>query len=164
MACFTGRRAAVLTVPWLHVVSEPGAVPVDLLLPMTGRTYVARLDGREMRDTDAVFQQFYDGLRLPDYFGWNWNALSDCLSDLNWLSADHHVLVIDAADEILPGDVSGQRLLFKSLLRAGRRWSYTQKPEGVVLGRLVVVMSCDAASVPSLKEHLRSYLEQTPLS
>lgn len=73
-------------VPWVHVVPEQGALPVDLLLPVTGRTYVARLDGREMRDTDTVFQQFYDGLRPPEYFGWNWEALSDCLRDLKWQS------------------------------------------------------------------------------
>ncbi|MFF3859437.1 barstar family protein [Streptomyces sp. NPDC002209] len=128
---------------------------------MTGRTYVARLDGREMRDTDAVFQQFYDGLRLPDHFGWNWNALSDCLRDLKWLSADHHVLIIEAADEALPGDATGQRLLFRTLLTAGERWSYVQKPEGIELGRLVVVMQCDAASVPSLKNRLRPFLKET---
>nr|WSW47933.1 barstar family protein [Streptomyces sp. NBC_01001] len=150
-------------VPWLHVAPEQGALPVDLLLPVAGRTYVARLDGREMRDTDAVFQQFYDGLRLPDYFGWNWNALSDCLRDLEWLSADHYVLIIEAADEALPGDASGQRLLFQTLLRAGQRWSYVQKPQGIELGRLVVVMACDAASVPSLKKQLRSLLNETPL-
>ncbi|MEV5877449.1 barstar family protein [Streptomyces sp. NPDC052101] len=131
---------------------------------MTGRTYVARLDGREMRDTDAVFQQFYERLRLPDYFGWNWNALSDCLGDLSWLSADHHVLIIESADDALPDDASGRLLLFKTLLRAGQRWSYTQKPEGIELGRLVVAMSYDAASVPFLKEQLRSCLEEAPSS
>ncbi|MFI1944544.1 hypothetical protein ACH46F_11910 [Streptomyces virginiae] len=41
-------------------------MPVDLLLSMTGTTYVVRLDGREMGDTDAVFLQFYDRLKLPD--------------------------------------------------------------------------------------------------
>ncbi|MEV4194479.1 barstar family protein [Streptomyces toxytricini] len=121
---------------------------------------MARLDGREMRDADAVFQQFYDALRLPDYFGWNWHALSDSLRDLTWLATDHHVLIIEAADEVLPGDVCGQRLLFATLLRAGRRWSFTRKPEGTECGRLVVVMSCAAASVTPLKEQLRSCLEE----
>ncbi|WP_309144494.1 barstar family protein [Streptomyces sp. BR123] len=147
--------------PWLHVVPQHGAVPVDLLFPVTGRTYAARLDGREMRDTDAVFLQFYDALRLPDWFGWNWNALSDCLRDLHWLPADRHVLVIEAADEVLPGDASGQHALFTCLLRAGRRWSYTGKPEGIELGRLVLVLSCDPASVAPLTEQLRSYLAET---
>ncbi|MFF4700001.1 barstar family protein [Streptomyces chattanoogensis] len=155
---------AAHTVPWLHVVAKQGALPVDLLLPATGRSYVARLDGREMCDTDAVFQQFYDGLKLPDYFGWNWNALSDCLRDLNWLSADHYVLIVEAADEALPGDTSEQRLLFNTLMQAGQRWSYTQRPEGIELGRLVVVMTCDAASVPSLPGRLRSCLEETASS
>ncbi|MEV7561317.1 barstar family protein [Streptomyces sp. NPDC089795] len=141
--------------PWVHVVAEQGAVPVDLLLPMTGRTYVIRLDGREMGDTDGVFLQFYDRMKLPDYFGWNWNALLDCLRDLNWLPAEHYVLIIEAADEILPGDAAGQRLLFRTLLRAGRRWYRTRRYDDVDLSRLVLVMSCAEASVPNLWEQLR---------
>lgn len=89
------------TAPWVHVVPEQAGLPVDLLLPRTGTAFVTRLDGREMRDTDSVFQQFYDGLRLPDHFGWNWNALLDCLRDLAWLPADHYVLIVQAADEAL---------------------------------------------------------------
>ncbi|MFE7245907.1 barstar family protein [Streptomyces sp. NPDC057580] len=149
------------TVPWVHVVPEQGALCVDLLLPMTGRAYVARLDGREMRDTDSVFQQFYDGLKLPDYFGWNWDALFDCLRDLTWLSADHYVLIVEAADEALSGDAAGRRLLFRTLLQAGQRWSSTQRPEGIDLSRLVVVMFCDAASVPDLQAQVRSCWEET---
>ncbi|MFK0106416.1 barstar family protein [Streptomyces sp. NPDC091217] len=38
---------------------------------------------------DDVFQKFWDAFRLPDYFGWNWPALRDCLRDLGWLSSDH---------------------------------------------------------------------------
>ncbi|MGW8887903.1 barstar family protein [Streptomyces sp. NPDC055749] len=140
---------------WAHVIPEQGALPVDLLLPTTGGTYVARLDGREMRDTDAVFQQFYDALRLPDYFGWSWNALNDCLRDLNWLSATHYVLIVEAADEALSDDPAGQQMLFRTLLRAGRQWSSVQRPEGTELSRLVVVMSCGAASVPDIEAQLR---------
>ena len=145
--------------PWVHVVPEQGALPVDLLL--TGRTYVARLDGRQMCDTDAVFQQFYDGLRLPDYFGWNWNALYDCLRDLAWLPADQYVLIVEAADAALPDDPATRRQLFRTLLRAGRRWSSVKRPEGIDLSRLLVVMSCDAASVADVQEQVRSCWEET---
>ncbi|MGW3009938.1 barstar family protein [Streptomyces sp. NPDC001219] len=145
---------------WVHVVPEQGALPVDLLLPITGRTYVARLDGREMRDMDCVLQQFYDGLKLPDYFGWNWDALSDCLRDLKWLRADHYVLIVEAADEALSEDGAGRRLLFKTLLLAGQRWAFTQRPESMDLSRLVVVMCCDAASVSGLQAQLRLCWEE----
>ncbi|MFH7595271.1 barstar family protein [Streptomyces racemochromogenes] len=127
---------------------------------MTGRTYVARLDGREMSDTDSVFQQCYDGLKLPDYFGWNWDALSDCLRDLNWLPAEHYVLIVEAADEALAGDAAERRLLFRTLLRAGQRWSSTQRPEGMDLSRLVLVMTCDVASVSGLQVQLRLCWEE----
>lgn len=147
------------TAPWVHVVPQQGAVPVDLLLSMTGRTYVARLDGRQMHDPDAVFHEFYDELRLPDYFGWNWDALSDCLRDLKWLPADHYLLIVEAADEMLPGDAAGRQLLFRTLLRAAQRWSRTQQSEGIGFCRLVVVLSCDAPSVPDLQEQLESCWE-----
>ncbi|MEV6681070.1 barstar family protein [Streptomyces erythrochromogenes] len=146
--------------PWLHVIAQGGALPVDLLLPMTGTTHVARLDGRAMADTDAVFQSFYDGLRLPDWFGWNWNALSDCLRDLHWLPADHRVLIVEAAEAALPDDCDSRLVLFRTLLRAGRRWSYTRKPDSTALGRLVLVLTCDPASVPSLQAELRSCWEE----
>ncbi|WP_052757761.1 barstar family protein [Streptomyces yangpuensis] len=149
-------RAVVHDPPWLHVIAAGGALPVDLLLPATGTTYVARVDGREMADLDGVFQSFYDGLRLPDYFGWNWNALHDCLRDLHWLPAEHRVLIVEAADEALPDDPDERLVLFRALLRAGRRWSYTRKPDGVELGRLVLVLYCDAGTVPSLREQLQS--------
>ncbi|MGW8991355.1 barstar family protein [Streptomyces zhihengii] len=112
-------------------------------------------------DADGTFQQFYDGLKLPDSFGWNWDALSDCLRDLRWLSVDHHVVVIEAADRALPDDAAERRLLFETLLWAGRRWSFTRNPEGVESGRLVLVMTCDTASVASLKDQLRSCLDAT---
>ncbi|MEU9083440.1 barstar family protein [Streptomyces sp. NPDC048357] len=145
--------------PWVHVVPERGALPVDLLL--TGRTYVARLDGRQMHDTDGVFQEFYDGLRLPDHFGWNWDALFDCLRDLEWLPADQYVVIVEAADEALSGDAAGRRRLFETLLRAGRRWSSVKRPEGIDLSRLLVILSCDPASVPAVREQVRSCWEET---
>ncbi|MEU5149891.1 hypothetical protein AB0G42_22255 [Streptomyces yangpuensis] len=52
-------RAVVHDPPWLHVMAAGGALPVDLLLPTTGTTYVARVDGREMADLDGVFQIVY---------------------------------------------------------------------------------------------------------
>lgn len=41
----------------------------------------------------AIFDALYEQLRLPNYFGFNWNALSDCLRDLSWIDQHRVVLV-----------------------------------------------------------------------
>ncbi|MFJ8624717.1 barstar family protein [Kitasatospora sp. NPDC093550] len=43
---------------------------------------VAWLDGGEMGDEQRLYEQLSVRLRLPAYFGWSWNALTDCLRDL----------------------------------------------------------------------------------
>jgi len=43
-------------------------------------------------DTDQLLILFEQGLDFP-YFGHNWNALSDCLRDLDWIT-EHNVVII----------------------------------------------------------------------
>ena len=54
-------------------------------------------------------------LRFPDWFGENWDALEDCLSDLSWREAAGHVLVFDNAKA---GDDFG---VLVDVLRSARR-------------------------------------------
>jgi hypothetical protein len=43
----------------------------------------------------AVLQRIAQSLAFPAWFGGNWDALEDCLTDLSWCAADGHVLVFD---------------------------------------------------------------------
>ena len=36
-------------------------------------------------DSQSLFRCFESALRFPGYFGWNWDALRNCLLDLTWL-------------------------------------------------------------------------------
>lgn len=67
----------------VHTIQTDSAISVVHALPPTGLFYSARMRGQDMRDSDGIFTHFYEALRLPGYFGWNWNALRDCLSDLH---------------------------------------------------------------------------------
>jgi hypothetical protein len=40
----------------------------------------------------ALLQVLYNALELPGYFGFNWDALSDCLRDFHWLNQHRTVL------------------------------------------------------------------------
>ncbi|MGE0761060.1 MAG: barstar family protein [Pirellulaceae bacterium] len=51
----------------------------------------------EIRRRRELLARFAEGLRFPDYFGWNWDALEECLGDLSWL-ADAEQIVVRHAD------------------------------------------------------------------
>ncbi|MEV5726846.1 MULTISPECIES: barstar family protein [Streptomyces] len=118
---------------WERHEAEVSVVPTDSTLtvvhalPPTGLIYSARMRGREMHDSDGVFTQFYEALRLPDYFGWNWNALRDCLTDLHWISAKHFLLTIDDADVALSDSAEERKILLRAMNDAVKFWA--AKPE-----------------------------------
>lgn len=124
----------------LEVCSRRALVEVGAVLPVSGRLWVARLDGTKMFDPDHAFYEFSDSLLFPGYFGWNWDALSDCLRDLNWLSADGYLILVENAPQLLSANLGDRRTLFRILSRAVRYWaSYLgDAPDG-----FKVLLLCD---------------------
>lgn len=60
------------------------------------------------------------GLRLPDYFGMNWDALHECIRDLSWLPPGQVVLA--HADVPLAGDPSNQGVYLSIITDAIAHW------------------------------------------
>mgnify|MGYP001146271720 CR=1 FL=1 len=58
---------------------------------------VVRIDGRALTGKGAMLDEFSSALAFPDYFGANWDALEECLTDLSWLP-DCLGVLIDGAD------------------------------------------------------------------
>ena len=53
-------------------------------------------------DKEELFDIFSRTLSFPDYFGRNWNALSDCLSDLEWLDSKSVIIIVHSEFPRLP--------------------------------------------------------------
>jgi hypothetical protein len=64
-------------------------------------------------------------LAFPQWFGGNWDALEDCLSDLSWSKAAGHVLLVEGAAE-LPGDERG--ILIDILASVAAYWAERKRP------------------------------------
>jgi hypothetical protein len=89
------------------------------------------LNGDDLRTTAALMDAFAAGFGFPDYFGRNWNALHDCLVDLDWLPPNGYVLVIMEANVILADEPlhpefeqpSELAVLLDTLCRAAEEWN-----------------------------------------
>jgi hypothetical protein len=79
------------------------------------------LDGAAAKDD--VLKRIAGSLAFPQWFGGNWDALEDCLTDLAWRPADGHVLVFEKS---FPGDVLG--VLIDVLAASAESWSERGKP------------------------------------
>jgi Barstar (barnase inhibitor) len=64
-------------------------------------------------------------LGFPGWFGENWDALEDCLTDLSWRQAQGHVLLFEGF-QFLPADDVG--VLIDILASAAEFWAGQGKP------------------------------------
>jgi RNAse (barnase) inhibitor barstar len=71
------------------------------------------LPGRLRRKQDLL-RALSKGLELPAYFGYNWDALEECLRDLSWLGAGTQVVVLH---EHSPLADDRQRMKYAQILR-----------------------------------------------
>jgi hypothetical protein len=59
-------------------------------------------------------------MHFPAWFGGNWDALEDCLTDLSWHKADGHVLLIEGASSLKADDFG---VLADVLSSSARYWA-----------------------------------------
>lgn len=86
---------------------------------------VARVDLAGASGKEALMQRVARALEFPQWFGGNWDALEDCLTDLAWSKAGGHVLLIEGAGG-LPGDDGG--IFIDILTSAAAWWAERRRP------------------------------------
>ncbi len=59
---------------------------------------VCYLRGKLCDDVNGFFREVSSALRFPYYFGWNWNAFDECITDLDWLKFSCIIIVIEDYD------------------------------------------------------------------
>ena len=89
---------------------------------------VAVLDGNKAATRAGFFEEIARALRFPDYFGRNWDAVYDCLTDFNWLPAAGYVLVIDGFDHLAMNDPGQWAIGLKVLREACTFWRPLPRP------------------------------------
>ncbi len=70
----------------------------------TSEVFVVRLNS-SIELTDEFLKSLYYSLWFPGYFGFNWNALYDCLCDLSWIPCNKVVFLHDALPKVPEHDL-----------------------------------------------------------
>ena len=114
--------------PYLHVIGASVSQITDfawsLVKPDSLRVVVRFLRGKKMATLSSLYDEFAAALQFPYYFGENWNAFDECITDLEWMPGDVYVLVITDAKNVLALESDDQlEALTRLLEEAGSEWS-----------------------------------------
>lgn len=91
-----------LTRPLQNGVYFVGVSDLDRLARTAARDelQVCRTDLASCHNKEELLRRLAVSLQLPATFGYNWDALADCLRDFGWMPAWGYVLLFEHADEL----------------------------------------------------------------
>jgi RNAse (barnase) inhibitor barstar len=105
-------------------------------LESLNRNYGAKLfylDGHEIVDRTSLLQQFATVMQFPEHFGHNWDALADCLTDLDEDEVDRQIIIIDRLDNFAIAKPQ-QWLTFLDICKSTvKYWQDTDTPMYILL-------------------------------
>ena len=81
-------------------------------------SFVARIPP-QIRTVRQLLNVLYETLNFPGYFGFNWDALSDCLRDLHWLNEQTIAIVHEDLSQLSDRDI---RIYLEILLDSIADW------------------------------------------
>ena len=80
----------------------------------------ARIALEDVTQKSALLRRIAAALGFPAWFGENWDALEDCLTDLSWREGEGHVLAFEGF-QFLPGEELGE--LIEVMMSAAQFWA-----------------------------------------
>jgi Barstar (barnase inhibitor) len=91
------------------------------------------LDGKEISTKEAFLSKAAQAMKFPEYFGYNWDAFDECITDLEWFPAQRYALVYDQPDIFAKADPIGWQIALDILQAAVEYWQKTDTPMDVFL-------------------------------
>lgn len=91
--------------------SPPGDV-LDLVIDLGGCS-----------DKAELLERFASALHFPPWFGHNWDALSDCLTDLSWFPARRYRITLSRPQDLRAADPESLATVLEILQEAAEFWA-----------------------------------------
>lgn len=87
------------------------------------------LDGTRLSSFRGFFDEIATQFKFPTYFGRNFNALNDCLTDLEWVPVTTYAIIVTDAELLLAAETEEDRTaLFQLFERVADGWNRPFEP------------------------------------
>ena len=116
--------------PWTTLLMVKTGQRAESLVHAPSGYALTVIKGRHCKTPADLFVEFARALEFPDYFGHNWDALEECLVDLEWLPAKGYILLMTDAVHVLPNDDTEYQTFLEILRDAGEAWGSGQAGMG----------------------------------
>jgi hypothetical protein len=129
--------------------------------PRQGDLVLRVLRGKRSSSSAGLFQEWAAALQFPYYFGHNWDALDECLADLEWLPARRYVFVLSEFQAVLMNSASDLASYIKVLRRTlsnrnERDFSDSaDDPDQLEMQTIILVVQCPPEHADMVKSRLR---------
>jgi|GEM_PF-308042 hypothetical protein len=149
--------------PWSALLVVPAGTTASALVKAPAGFVLRVINGKKCATPAGLFTEFARALGFPDYFGHNWDAMEECLADLEWLPAKGYVLLITDAQAVLPTDKDEDEYetLLEILSDAGEAWSKGQASGG---SKAIAFHTLFAASAQEAPKRKHWGLEPAPMA
>lgn len=117
---------------------------------------VKKIHGTLCRTTPDLFREFSSALQFPYYFGYNWHAFNDCLFDMEWDHADHYMIIVFDANNLLVESPLERHHFFTILDAINQEWVEPNKyfPRNRKPTAFHVILHAETTYIPLLLQYL----------
>jgi hypothetical protein len=118
--------------PWAYQLASDERTVDSLFLGRMlqgGREVIRILRGKRCPNAERLFQECAAALQFPYYFGENWDAMSDCLRDLEWLPGGSYVLFVTNVNLLLADDPTSLSTFLSILTTVQAYWDDDVTPD-----------------------------------
>lgn len=114
-----------LEAPWAYLLSGTDSDVTALAQNAEAipGTVTRTIRGQHCSTKHALLQEWAIALAFPDYFGGNWDAFDECITDLRWLPAQQYVIIISHAEYVLPKDERAFEIFVSILGESAEEWA-----------------------------------------
>ena len=74
----------------------------------------------------ALHNEVAAALQFPGYYGENWDAMDECITDLAWTPAQWYLIHVSGIESVLPDDEKDFRIFLRVLYDTGATWAHPQ--------------------------------------